>query len=134
MLSIVENSPDEEIRRTYLRYYPGPYINSVLQEYEKTIPLRVIQSPLSISLFTRSSIFVHSSSLMSQRAKQKRARMFKPETPFKKLVSETAVPKIDRAHVRRSVAKSFRRIMFSHKCEGRNQRSRTSTRLIRSGN
>ena len=23
MLSIIENSPDEEIRRTYLQYYPG---------------------------------------------------------------------------------------------------------------
>ena len=44
--------------------------------------------------------------------------MFKSEAPFKKLVSETAVTKIDRAHIRRSVAKYFKWIMFSHTWEG----------------
>jgi hypothetical protein len=45
--------------------------------------------------------------------------MFKSETPFKKLVSETAMTKIDRAHIRQSVAKYFKWIMFSHTWEGK---------------
>ena len=40
--------------------------------------------------------------------------MFKLETPFKKLVSETAITKIDRTCIRQSVAKYFKWIMFSH--------------------
>jgi hypothetical protein len=40
--------------------------------------------------------------------------MFKSETPFKKLVSETGITRIDRACIRQSVAKYFKWIMFSH--------------------
>ena len=43
-----------------------------------------------------------------------RVRMFKSETPFKKLISETAITKIDRSCIRQSVAKYFKWIMFSH--------------------
>jgi hypothetical protein len=50
---------------------------------------------------------------------QERIRMFKSETPFKKLVSETAITKIDRARIRQSVAKYFKWIMFSHTWEGK---------------
>ena len=50
---------------------------------------------------------------------QERVRMFKSETPFKKLVSETAITTIDRAHIRQSVAKYFKWIMFSHTWEGK---------------
>ena len=45
--------------------------------------------------------------------------MFKLETPFKKLISDIATTKIDRAHIRRSVAKYFKWIMFSHTWEGK---------------
>ena len=45
--------------------------------------------------------------------------MFKSETPFKKIVSETATTKIDRARIRQSVAKYFKWIMFSHTWEGK---------------
>jgi hypothetical protein len=45
---------------------------------------------------------------------RERVRIFKSETPFKKLVSETGITKIDRACIRRSVAKYFKWIMFSH--------------------
>ena len=50
---------------------------------------------------------------------QERVRIFKSETPFKKLISETAITTIDRAHIRQSVAKYFKWIMFSHTWEGK---------------
>ena len=45
--------------------------------------------------------------------------MFKSGIPFKKIVSETAMTKIDPAQIRQSVAKYFKWIMFSHTWEGR---------------
>jgi hypothetical protein len=50
---------------------------------------------------------------------QERVRMFKSETSFKKLISETAITNIDRARIRQSVAKYFKWIMFSHTWEGK---------------
>lgn len=48
-----------------------------------------------------------------------RIRLFKSETPFKKLVSQTAVTKIYPTRIRRSVAEYFKWIMFSHTWEGK---------------
>ena len=45
--------------------------------------------------------------------------MFKSGAPFKKIVSETAMRKIDPAQIRQSVAKYFKWIMFSHTWEGK---------------
>ena len=50
---------------------------------------------------------------------QERIQMFKSEAPFKKIISETAMRKIDRAHIRQSVAKYFKWVMFSHTWEGK---------------
>ena len=50
---------------------------------------------------------------------QERIQMFKSGIPFKKIVSETAMTKIDPAQIRQSVAKYFKWIMFSHTWEGR---------------
>ena len=50
---------------------------------------------------------------------QERIQMFKSETPFKKIISETAITKIDRPYIRQCVAKYFKWVMFSHTWEGR---------------
>ena len=50
---------------------------------------------------------------------QERIQMFKSETAFKKIVSETAITTVDRVHIRQCVAKYFKWIMFSHTWEGK---------------
>lgn len=43
MLSIMESSPDVEIKRMYFSNYPSNMHHNVMQDYEKTILLRAIQ-------------------------------------------------------------------------------------------
>jgi hypothetical protein len=118
MLSTIENSPDEEIRRTYLRYYPGTMHQQCftgLRENYTTLGETIAAIDIAIheifNLCPLVLIDVETGQLCDS---QERIRMFKSETPFKKLVSETAITKIDRARIRQSVAKYFKWIMFSH--------------------
>ena len=50
---------------------------------------------------------------------QERIQRFKSGTSFQKIVSETAMAKIDESRIRQSVAKYFKWIMFSHMWEGK---------------
>ncbi|KAF8547907.1 TPR-like protein, partial [Imleria badia] len=105
MLSIIGNSPDGEIRRL-LTNYTNPRetiaaIDASIREVFSLCPLVLID--------------VTTGQLCNA---QKRIQMFKSETPFKKLVSDTTMTKIDRAYIRQSVAKYFKWIMFSHTWEG----------------
>ncbi|KAF8550350.1 TPR-like protein [Imleria badia] len=106
MLSVIESSPDEEIRRLRANYtVPSETItavDTVIHEIFKLCPLVLID--------------IKTGRLCNA---QERIEMFKSETPFKKIVSETATRKIDRAHIRQSVAKYFKWIMFSHTWEGK---------------
>ncbi|KAF8552779.1 hypothetical protein OG21DRAFT_1511030 [Imleria badia] len=106
MHSIIENSPDEGIRRLRTNY-TGPHeimavIDTAIHEILSLCPLVLID--------------VTTGRLCNI---QERVQMFKSDTPFRKLVSETAITNIDRAHIRQSVAKYFKWIMFSHTWEGR---------------
>ncbi|KAF8555600.1 hypothetical protein OG21DRAFT_844394 [Imleria badia] len=106
MLSIIEKSPDEEIRRL-LANYTSPRetiaaIDTAIHEIFTLCPLVLID--------------VTTGRLCNA---PERIQMFKSETPFKKIVSETTMTKIDRAHIRQSVAKYFQWIMFSHTWEGK---------------
>jgi hypothetical protein len=123
MLSIIENSPDEEVRRTYLRYYPGTThqqcFTGLRENYAspgETIAAIDIAIHEIFNLCPLVLIDVETGQLCDAGV---RVRMFKSETPFKKLVSETAITKIDRVRIRQSVAKYFKWIMFSHTWEGK---------------
>ncbi|KAF8547519.1 TPR-like protein [Imleria badia] len=106
MLSIIESSPDEEIRRLRANYTaPRETIAAIdiaIHEIFSLCPLILID--------------VTTGRLCNA---QERVQIFKLETPFKKIVSETAITKIDRAHIRQSVAKYFKWIMLSHTWEGK---------------
>ncbi|KAF8549449.1 hypothetical protein OG21DRAFT_1447848 [Imleria badia] len=106
MLSIIEKSPDEEIRRLRANYTTPretiAAIDAAIHEIFSLCPLVLID--------------VTTGRLCNA---EERTRMFKSETPFKKIVSETATRKIDRAHIRQSAAKYFKWIMFSHTWEGK---------------
>ena len=118
MLSIVEDSPEEEVRRMYLRYHDRimrqQCFTGIRENYTTPgetaaaidIAIREIFNFCPLVL-----IDIATGRLCDAR---ERVRMFKSETPFKKLVSETATTKIDRARIRQSVAKYFKWIMFSH--------------------
>ncbi|KAF8552132.1 hypothetical protein OG21DRAFT_1498629 [Imleria badia] len=105
MLFIIENSPDEEIRRLRANYTaPSEAITVIdlaIHEIFGLCPLVLID--------------VTTGRLCNA---QERIQMFKSETPFKKIVFETAISKIDRAYIRQCVAKYFKWIMFSHTWEG----------------
>ncbi|KAF8552129.1 hypothetical protein OG21DRAFT_1486431 [Imleria badia] len=106
MLSIMESSSDEEIRRLRANYTAPRETMAAID-----IAIREI-----FSLCPHVLIDVTTGRLCSA---QERIQMFKSETSFKKLVSETAVAKIDRPHIRQCVAKYFKWIMFSHTWEGK---------------
>ncbi|KAF8555588.1 TPR-like protein [Imleria badia] len=106
MLSIMESSSDEEIRRLRANYTAPRETMAAID-----IAIREIFSLCPLIL-----IDVTTGQLCSA---QERIQMFKSETPFKKLVSETAVTKIDRPRIRQCVAKYFKWIMFSHTWEGK---------------
>ncbi|KAF8550593.1 TPR-like protein [Imleria badia] len=106
MLSIVESSPDEEVRRLRA-YYTAlcetiTVIDTAIHEIFTLCPLVLID--------------VTTGRLCNA---QERTQMFKSEKPFKQLVSKTLTTKMDHAHIRQSVAKYFKWIMFSHTWEGR---------------
>ncbi|KAF8554885.1 hypothetical protein OG21DRAFT_1508408 [Imleria badia] len=106
MFSIIENSPDEEIRRLQVNYAsPRETMTAIDIAIHEIIGL----CPLVLIDVTRGRLC----------NAPERVQMFKSETPFKKLVSDTTVTKIDRAHIRQSVAKYFKWVMFSHTWEGK---------------
>ena len=122
MLSIIKKSPDEEIRRTYFwRYLATMHrrCSAGLQE-SYTTPCKAIDA---IDTATREVfnlcplvvIDLDSGRLCDAR---ERVRMFKSETPFKKLVFEVTTTKLDYSRIRQAVAKYFTWIMFSHTWEG----------------
>ncbi|KAF8555608.1 hypothetical protein OG21DRAFT_1483747 [Imleria badia] len=107
LLSIIDNSPDEEIRRLRENYTTPretiAAIDAAIHEIFSLCPLVLID--------------VTTGRLCNA---QERIQMFKSEPLFKKLFSETAMTKIvDRAHIRQSVAKYFKWSMFSHTWEGK---------------
>ncbi|KAF8547529.1 hypothetical protein OG21DRAFT_907345 [Imleria badia] len=106
MLSIIESSPDAEIWRLRANYTTP----------RETIAAIDIAIPEIFSLCPLVLIDLTTGRLCNA---QERIQIFKSETPFKKLVSETATRKIDCVHIRQSVAKYFKWIMFSHTWEGR---------------
>ena len=123
MLSIIENSPDEEIRRTYLRYYPGTMLQQRFTGLREnyTTPGEIIAAiDIAIhEIFNLCPLVLIDVATGQLCDAQERVRMFKSETPFKKFVFETAITKIDRARIRQSVAIYFKWIMFSHTWEGK---------------
>ncbi|KAF8550012.1 TPR-like protein [Imleria badia] len=106
MLSIIENSSEEEVRLLRANYTA------------RSETITVINSAISqiSGLCPRVLIDVEYGRLCDN---QERIQMFKSEIPFKKIVSETAMTKIDPAQIRQSVAKYFKWVMFSHTWEGR---------------
>ncbi|KAF8554888.1 hypothetical protein OG21DRAFT_1496708 [Imleria badia] len=106
MFSIIENSPDEEICRLRANYTSPrdtmAAIDTAIHEIFSLCPLVLID--------------VTTGRLCNA---QERVQMFKLETPFKKLLSETIITKIDRAFIHQTVAGSFKWIMFSHTWEGK---------------
>ena len=117
MLPIIENSPDEGMRRTYLRYYPGPMYQQCFTGVRESYAIAAIDIDIHeiFNLCPLVLIDVATGRLCDAR---ERVRIFKSETPFLTLVSETGIMKIDRSHIRQSVAKYFKWIMFSHTWEG----------------
>ncbi|KAF8549390.1 hypothetical protein OG21DRAFT_1500458 [Imleria badia] len=106
MLSIIESSPDEEIHRLGANYTaPRETIAAVDAAIHEIFSL----CPLVLIDLTTGRLC----------DAQERIQIFKLEKTFKKIVSETAMTKIDRAYIRQSVAKYFKWIMFSHTWEGR---------------
>ncbi|KAF8550860.1 TPR-like protein [Imleria badia] len=106
MLSIIESSPDQEVRRLRTNYTASREtivaIDAAIQEIFSLCPLVLID--------------VTTGRLCNA---QERVQMFKSETQFEKIVSETAMRTIDRAHIRQCVAKYFKWTMFSHTWEGK---------------
>lgn len=121
MLSIIENSPEEEVRRTCFLYYPGrmhySYTGLRANCTAPSEAIAVINAaiPGISGLCPRVLIDVEGGRLCDE---QERIQMFK-SGPFKKIVSETAMTKIDPAQIRQSVAKYFKWIMFSHTWGGK---------------
>ena len=118
MLSIIENSSEEEIRRMYLRYYHRTMRQQCftgLRENYTNPSEAIVAIDIAIreifNLCPLVLIDVATGRLCDAR---ERIRLFKSEAPFKRLVSETAITKIDRACIRQSVATYFKWIMFSH--------------------
>ena len=122
ILSIIEKSPDEEIRRTYFWCCPGTMrrrCSAGLRE-NYTTPcegVNTIDAAIHevFSLCPLVVIDLDSGRLCDER---ERVRMFKSETPFKKLVFEVTTTKLDCPSIRQAVAKYFTWIMFSHTWEG----------------
>ncbi|KAF8552128.1 TPR-like protein [Imleria badia] len=108
LLSIIEKSPDEKIRRLRANYTAPSEttteIISVIPEISRLCP----------------RILIHVEEGDGRLCDEhERIEMFKSGTLFKKIISETAMTKIDHAQIRQSVAKYFKWIMFSHTWEGR---------------
>ena len=123
MLSIIENSQNEEIRRTHLRYYPGTVHQQCftgLRENYTTPGDTIAAIDIAIrDIFNLCPLVLIDVATGQLCDAQERIRIFRLETPFKKLISETAITKIDHARIRQSVAKYFKWIMFSHTWEGK---------------
>ena len=124
MLSIIEKSPDEEIYRTYFQCYPmtiNLHRSAGLRENyttpcEATDAIEVaICEVFNLCPLVLIDLDSDSGRLCDTR---KRIRMFKSETPFKKLVFEITTTKLDYPRIRQAVAKYFTWIMFSHTWEG----------------
>ena len=126
MLNIIEKkSPDEEICRTYfyatLIAWSTIYDTGLRTNYtapsEITAEINAVIPEIS-RLCPR--ILIHIEEGDGRLCDEhERIEMFRSGTLFKKIISETAITKIDRAQIRQSVAKYFKWIMFSHTWEGR---------------
>ena len=124
MLSIIEKSSDEEIRRKYFQWYHGTMhrrCSAGLRE-NYTTPCEAINAIDTAirEVFNLCPLVVIDLDSDSGRLcdARERVRMFKSETPFKKLVFEVTTTKLDYPHIRQAVAKYFMWIMFSHTWEG----------------
>ena len=118
----MENASDEGIRRTWFQY-PLDHISTMFtglrenythpRETIATIETAIHETfklcPLVLIDVTTGQLY----------DAQERVGIFKSESAFKKLVSETVTRKIDRKNILQSVAKSFQWIMFSHTWEGK---------------
>ena len=122
LLSVIENASDEKIRRTWFQY-PLDHITTMFTGLREnyTHP-RETMAAIEIAIHETFKICplvlidVTTGRLCDA---QERAGMFKSESAFKKLVSETATRTIDRRHILQSVAMHFQWIMFSHTWEGK---------------
>ena len=118
----MENASDEAIRRTWFQYssnHISTIFTGLRENYTHPRETRAAINNAVYETFKLCPLVLIDVTTGRLCDAQERVEIFRSESAFKKLVSETATRKIDRKHILQSVAKSFKWIMFSHTWEGK---------------
>ena len=113
----MENASDEEIRRTLFQYFLGNISTMFTGLRENYTPPDETETAIKAAIhetFKFCPLVLIDVTTGRLHGAKERVGIFKSESTFQKLVSETATRKIDRRHILQSVARYFQWIMFSH--------------------